>query len=321
MKKLALYVVAALLVIRSEAAAQPYEFVDLGSLLPGTSSAAVDINENGDVLCWGNSQLFIWSAGAVTPVAVFGGSAGDYHLNNSRTVIGSGRVWQGGSSHDPGFYARGVNSLGSIIGTRANESGDEQAVRDGVLLGTIFPSSLPISIAYDVNDLGQVTGWATSGPTYLQHAFLWDNGAVTDLGTLGGDQANGRAINDHGHVVGISSTPAGNPHGFFWNNGSMTDIGVLASSQSAAYDINDLDQIVGWSGVAIMWQAGVMTDLNTLIPTGTGFVLNTAEAINNNGWVVGRATYQGHMRAYLLRPAASTPTNRSTWGQLKARYR
>jgi hypothetical protein len=44
-----------------------------------------------------------------------------------------------------------------------------------------------------------------------------------------------------------------------------------------------------------------MTDLNSLLPAGTGFILTTATGINTQGQIVANAT-NGH--AYLLTPAS-----------------
>src|SRR5713101_4163471 len=70
-----------------------------------------------------------------------------------------------------------------------------------------------------VNDLGQVVGKSAN------HAFLWENGVMTDLGTLGGLVSSANAINDLGQVVGESETAAGEVHAFIWEHSSMRDLG------------------------------------------------------------------------------------------------
>jgi probable HAF family extracellular repeat protein len=47
-----------------------------------------------------------------------------------------------------------------------------------------------------------------------RHAFLWQNGTMTDLGTLGGGYSVGGAINDRGQVAGDSYTATGERHAF-----------------------------------------------------------------------------------------------------------
>ena len=63
-------------------------------------------------------------------------------------------------------------------------------------------------MARGINSLGQVVGYAdtTEG---LQRAFLYDNGRMIDLGTLGGRQSFAYGLNIHGQVVGSAQVPSG----------------------------------------------------------------------------------------------------------------
>jgi probable HAF family extracellular repeat protein len=73
------------------------------------------------------------------------------------------------------------------------------------------------------------------------HAFLWTNGTMKDLGTLGGNFSKGVAINRSGEVVGTADTRAGSSDGFLWNGGkSMVDIGTWTPA-----GINDAGQAAG----------------------------------------------------------------------------
>jgi probable HAF family extracellular repeat protein len=89
----------------------------------------------------------------------------------------------------------------------------------------------------------------------VNHAFLWENGEMTDLGTLGGSfstafSSGATGINSSGQVVGVSSTASGEQHAFLWENGEMTDLGTLHSeSGSVATGINSSGQIVGYSQI------------------------------------------------------------------------
>src|SRR5439155_18612513 len=129
------------------------------------------------------------------------------------------------------------------------------------------------------------TGYAVS------HAFLWQAGVMTDLGTLGGLNSVAYGINHLGQVVGSAETAAGETHAFLWDRErGMRDLGVLAGDGSAATGINDAGQVVGNATTgdllpsgdpvfhAVLWDAGgQIHDLG--VPPG-GFVLSFATAIN-----------------------------------------
>src|SRR3989344_220377 len=94
-----------------------------------------------------------------------------------------------------------------------------------------------------INASGQVVGTADSftGP---RHAFLYSNGSILDLGTLGGGESWAYGINASGQVVGWSGSTSFFQHAFLYSNGSMQDIGTLWY-QSEARGINSIGQIVG----------------------------------------------------------------------------
>lgn len=62
-----------------------------------------------------------------------------------------------------------------------------------------------------INDGGQIVGRCKG------HAFVWQDGKMTDLGTLPGGESSGAvAINDEGQVVGTSAAEAGARHAVKW---------------------------------------------------------------------------------------------------------
>jgi len=125
----------------------------------------------------------------------------------------------------------------------------------------------------------------------LTHAFLWQEGVMTDLGTLPGlDSCFATAINNHCQIVGYCSNDnVGPSRAFIWHDGIITDLGTLpGSSETAALDINDMGQVVGQSGSLaigshpVLWQDGTITDL---APDRGG----AAYAINNLGQIAGES--------------------------------
>jgi probable HAF family extracellular repeat protein len=101
------------------------------------------------------------------------------------------------------------------------------------------------SYAYGINASGQVVGWSYTFSD--QHAFLYTNGAMTDLGTLGGTSSAAHGINASGQVVGEATTTPMQflYHAFLYSNGTMTDLGTLGGNVSHAYGINASGQVAG----------------------------------------------------------------------------
>ena len=171
------------------------------------------------------------------------------------------------------------------------------------------------SYATGINASGQVVGYSytASGP---YHAFLYSNGTMRDLGTLGGGYSSADGINASGQVVGGSHITGGVVwNAFLYSNGTMQDLGTLGGSESGANAINASGQVAGWSDIAgggrhaFLYSNGTMHDLGAL---GGGYgYYGYATGINASGEVVGYSytASDNPCHAFLY-------SNESVWGQV-----
>jgi probable HAF family extracellular repeat protein len=152
--------------------------------------------------------------------------------------------------------------------------------------------------AHGINDSGQIVGWCDSF-SGLERAFLYANGVMQNLGTLGTLPAAGYseayAINRSAQIVGTASlSDTTINHAVLWSGTAKKDLGTLAGPayNSSAFAVNNSGVIVGESEVAgsifvhaFSYSNNVMTDLLTL--PGGGY--SRANAINDAGVVVGES--------------------------------
>ena len=162
-----------------------------------------------------------------------------------------------------------------------------------------------------VRTRGTAIGRADAPAFVDPHAFVYSKGAFTDLGTLAGMSSYATAINDAGYVVGKSNVTTDGFHAFVWRSGTMSDIGTLGGPASHANAIAPNGDVVGAADTSVVgnvftlgssitttyvshafiWRNGKMTDLNTLLPANSGWMLQEATGINSKGQIVGFGTY------------------------------
>lgn len=194
-------------------------------------------------------------------------------------------------------WARDVNDDGWVVGKTHLYTGFGEAFRPFIWkdLNTNFAYDYDHEMdvlgtlggwegeAWSINERGQVTGWAETSNDLERHIFLvtptngtWKtprpntwatNVLMKDIGVLtGGTYAVGYAINDAGFIVGFSETaPGSNRH-------------------------------------AVISDGDVLLDINDMIDTNSGWVLEEARDINNTGEICGFGQYSNETRAFLLVP-------------------
>ena len=137
-----------------------------------------------------------------------------------------------------------INDAGVIVGASLTPSGET------FIYGGDETKVLPGAGASAVNRRGQIVGTAGT------NAFLYDQGTMSSMGTLGNSHV---ALDINNDGVGV---------------GYMTR-GTL--SPFSAFVFHD----------------GVMIELNRLIPPTSGWFLHMARSINDRGWIIGRGSRTG----------------------------
>ena len=251
-------------------------------------------------------HAFVWSNGTMTDLGTLGGnfSAGTA-INASGEVAGwadtsadtgqEAAVWNGQQwtalGVPQGSVATGINDSGQVVGSWSNVTTGSQPFLDSN--GTITDLPEPGFVATSnlgcqadaVNNNAQIAGtcWGYNSKlssVYL-HLVLWQNGTVTDLGTISGVRGSAAAINGNGQIVGYGTATTGVTQGFLYSNGKMTNLGSFVPAA-----INDNGVMVGGQYID---SGGTVTNLNTLIPAGSP-TIQDATAINNNGQIAATAT-------------------------------
>jgi probable HAF family extracellular repeat protein len=164
---------------------------------------------------------------------------------------------QGGFTFGYSVEVNGLNTRGEVVGT-SPLPGDKTyhaVLWDGSLkdLGTLGGYN---SRGWWVTESGLVVGNADISPqTTSHHAFLWKDGVMTDLGTLGPClDSTAFAVNSSGQVVGDTGDCPGGSGGpsFFSERGQpMVDINSLLLANSSdievvdAIYINDRGEVAG----------------------------------------------------------------------------
>lgn len=313
---------------------------DLGTL-GGGSSRVFSLNNLGDVTGQSSlagdagEQAFLHTGGVMMNLGAPGAAPSvGCGINDLQQVAGYAQSGPGGPGTrsfvtDPGglFMDLGtlggsfsspsaINLPGQVVGSSSTwgDATTNAFVSMGGMMLDLGTLGGTFSQATAINHFGQITGAARTAGDAGLHAFVvdsWMFTGMTDLGTLGGTSSEGRAINASGQVIGDSTT-AGDleTHAFLHTGGVMLDLGTLGGGSSSARGLNDAGQVVGVSKSAsgrdraFLWQNGVLLDLNTRLPAGSGWELQSAEFINEAGHIVGRGLFNGQPAWFMLAPGS-----------------
>jgi probable HAF family extracellular repeat protein len=227
----------------------------------------------------------------------------------------------------PCFQCHTLNSIGTYGDMRGRSAGGDHMRTSAAYFGALFIALSSASAALaqeacevrdlgtlgglgtttrDINDQGQVVGLsdvARDRPDLvIQHAFLWEDGRMYDLGALEeGARSQAFAINDSGVVVGSSArTLKGDQVPVVWQQNTIAPL-PFDGEDGEAVDINNGGQIIGNAGYStcLLWQDA---DSEPTPLEGLGGEFCLASAINDAGVIVGRATTaDGEERAFVWR--------------------
>jgi probable HAF family extracellular repeat protein len=317
-----------------------YDVTDLGTLPGDTGSTAYSINEAGQIVgssyntTTGAGHVFLWQSGNMAPLLNLGTKNSiAWSINNKSQIVGEfttstgsrhAFLWQNDTLSDLGTLAGYTNSIAYSINERGQVTGYAyNGIGNGSRQAFLWQQNSGMkklkslssndSLAYGINNRGQVVGGSRIS-TEAAHIVLWQNYKINDLGTFNGKSSSGHNINNRGQIVG-SSTDINTERCFWLQNSTIKDLGtIMGYNRTRPIDINDAGTIVGFSfngynipdGHAFVGNKIRIRDLNSLLPANSGWVLNVALGINNNGQIVGGGTLNGQRRAFLLTPVRVT---------------
>ena len=307
---------------------------------------ATALNDAGDVVGFrgsagggGPGDVVAWIDGAIVDVKVCPTPPNCYRyyfpraINAARTVIGRGHyyfspmhtfsfVWHygdnpadiGGDTSDD-LFLNDVNDAGRIVGGKG--FGPRQLAMlisdDTVVL--LFGLDYSDSVASAINAAGHIAGSFQTVSDAKYHVFLYVDGAIQDLGTLGGGDGGASDINAADAIVGWEESLQGT-RAFRYADSGFTDLGSLGGTVNRATAINDAGQIVGTSTLAgadpqaqraFLYVNDRMYDLNDLVAP-LAVPLSEAPQINNRGQIIANGCpppgTPSACRAYLLTPVS-----------------
>jgi probable HAF family extracellular repeat protein len=186
------------------------------------------------------------------------------------------------------FRANAISNSGQVVGYT-----DISAAiwRNGALT-TYSTGDDRFAMFTAISSNGLLAGtWDDPGGSGGAHMFIYQDGAMREVGALYGSNTFSNAINASGQVAGsVEDVRTGRP--VLYSGGALKDIGDFGGEYAYARDINDSGTVVGYSDYAdrdgrssqaFTYRDGVMTDIGT--PGGARW--SEAKAINAAGEIAG----------------------------------
>lgn len=283
--------------------------LDMGTL-GGQSSRALGLNSQGEAV--GEAEYnpavfgyhaFYWNRATgmrdmnslLSPAdAVMWTLTSAQDINDRRQVVGTGQVTINGSTVNHAILldlntgaltdlgtlgglnsnARAINENGWVVGASSEAGGNVGFLYTGSLP---LIGLLPMTVAYDVNEAGAITGVYNNGVSQ-RACYRAPDGSLTDLGTLGSPYGI--------WALALNNAPA------------PTVVGSARISKGATQYPR-----------AFRWQYGnaAMTDLNKLTSNRGKFILRSASGVSDSGLIAGKANATRNEnslydRAFLLTP-------------------
>ncbi len=259
-----------------------------------------------------------WPHYAVTNLGTLGGSNSNGYSGVTNRGWVSGDSSLSGDKTEHAFVWRDgvMTDLGTLGGPNSS-TGFPQKNDFGLIVGTAQGSQIDPLQEYWGAGLGCPKAVPCAGYKNLEFGFRWQNGVMTALPTLGGNNSVAFGDNNLGQVAGAAETATKDPRCV---PPQVLDIKAVVygprgevqqqlpafpgDALSAAVGINDNGDVVGVSGGcgvpvesnipalarhAVVWRKGSVFDLGGL----GGKMNNLAIVINNAGQIAGQSDLPG----------------------------